>query len=167
MSFPTKLSLSKLFLLALALALAGFLQGTEAVRFFGLKPNLVLAFLIAASFVVGRVSRYLLLVAVGLSALRFTSPFALELALVGAIALLAFVLRVRLPGQAWVNNLTLLVLGTLLFYAVVDRAMLLGEPATVAGEVVYNGCVGTIAFFLLRRLFPREHEAKFRNSSRI
>lgn len=152
----------KLLLLALALALAGLLQGTEAVRLWGLKPNLVLALLVAASFFVARLPEYLVLVAVGLSALRFSNLFSPELLAVAASSLLAFLAGARLPGKPWVNNLALIAAGQLLFYALAARGFF-GAPLTMLQEFVYNGVVGAAAFLILRRLFPAEHEAKFRD----
>jgi hypothetical protein len=125
-----------LFLLTIFLAL---LQNTNLLIFYGIKPNLVLVFLIALSFFITDIFIYLYFVLVGVIFLGF------EQLAIALPAILSFAVGRRLHWQPFFNNLLLVSAGTIVFY------LLVGWSSVVLGEIIYNLVVGSAFFALIEK----------------
>lgn len=140
----------------------GFLQSTEVLSLFHVKPNAVLVLLITASFFITRFFPYLLAVFFGILALRTTTLFDVALGIIAFSAIVSYFVGGRLPGRPAANNILLILVGTLLFYAVVDSSFILAHPMVLLAELLYNGFMGTIFFIVGKALFLKEYEEKIR-----
>ncbi len=136
----------KFFGVLLLLLLAGLLQNTEALSFFGIKPNLLLAMTIAASFFVSEMALYLFLVVAAVFLLKFSGGVELESLVFALAAVSAAWLGGRLHWRPDFNNLVLVAGGTLLFYLIADASYLVASWPQVLLELVYNLAVGMVLF---------------------
>ncbi len=144
-------------------ALLGILQNTELVTIFGVKPNLVLAFLIALAFSLRDFWRYLAVLLTAVLFLQYQHSFDLGVVLLAAIALAIFLFTERFPARTFVNVAIAVSGGTLAFYALVQFPFLLREPLTVFLELVYNVVGGIFFYGIIHFLFS--YEKAFRASS--
>ncbi len=94
------------------------LSGLQAfgLSVFDTKPNLALVAVIAASFFVANVWQGLLLVALAAFILKFAPGFEQELLIFSLIGAAGVIIRNHLPWHHFLNNLFLIILGTLIFY---------------------------------------------------
>ena len=141
-------------------AAAGFFQNTNLVNVGDVKPNLTLVVLIALSFFMTNFFYYLFLVLVAGIFLKFEAAFELNNLIFTFIIFAVYWLERKLPGRPFLNNIMLIAVSTLIFYALADFAFLNSYPLTVFKEVVYNIILGILVFLISRRsLF---HEKGFR-----
>lgn len=147
----------KRFILAVGLLLlAGLIQNTGFFSVFGIKPNLMLAVLVAASFFAESFLIFLFLVAESLLFLRFGSGFQLELLVwTFLMSVVYFVGRV-LPWRRSVNNLVLISVVTILFYLIVEFSYLAVAPLAVLGEIFYTSIFGFLIYDLFKQLGDNE-----------
>lgn len=143
-------------------AVAGFLQNTNLVNLGDIKPNLTLVVLIALSFFMTNFFYYLILVLVAGIFLKFEAVFELNNLAFTLILFAVYWLERKLPGRPFLNNVLLIAVSTLVFYALVDFTFLNSYPLTVFKEMVYNIILGILVFFISRRFLF--HEKGFRAS---
>ncbi len=145
------------FLLALLLVvLAGLIQNTGLFLVFGVKPDLLLAVLVAASFFLESFWAHLLLLALSVLLLRFESGFRPELLVFAFLAASVFLVSRRLPWRRSVSNFILIVAGVVIFYALADTAYLFNNIISVAAEIIYTGVFGVLFYDLFRQLGNNE-----------
>lgn len=152
----------KFLVLALVAAMVGLLQSTELFAWHGVKLNIVLAFLVSASFFVRSFRSYALLVIVGMLALRFSHLFARELVVLALLLMISFIVSARLPGRPFINNLFLIAVTTSFFYALLDRESFRKMPDVILIESLYNMGAGMVLFGLGKLWYIREYEEKLK-----
>ncbi len=147
----------KKFVLALTLiVVSGLIQNTGFFLAFGIKPNLLLAVLVAASFFMESFAAYLGLLAGALFFLRFESGFRPELLAFAVLAVSVFLVNRLLPWRQSVNNLVLAALFVILFYALADISYLWTNLAAVVGEIIYTSIFSILFYDLFRQLSDNE-----------
>lgn len=146
----------KIFLALTLVLVAGLLQNSGFFSVFGIQPNLLWAVLVAASFFIESFPAYLLLLATSIVLLRFESGFRPELLVFGFLAVSVFLTNRRLPWRRSVNNLALISVGVVLFYAIVDAAYLFGNLLPVAVEIVFTAIFGILFYDLFRQFGDNE-----------
>ncbi len=145
------------FLLAIALVVfAGLIQNTGLFLIFGIRPNLLLALLVACSFFMESFAAYLGVLLGAIFFLRFESGFRPELLIFAVLAVSVFLVGRLLPWRQSVNNLVLTVIFVVLFYALADISYLWTGALAVAGEIVYTSIFGILFYDLFRQLVDNE-----------
>ncbi|MDO8466902.1 MAG: hypothetical protein Q7S83_02050 [bacterium] len=143
-------------LAATLVPLAGLLQNTGLFSVLGIKPNLLLAVLVAASFFVTSFPVFIFLVVESILFLRFESGFQLDLLIwVFLLAIFYFIGRV-LPWRQSVNNLALAASAIIIFYLIADFGYLIGAPLAVGMEIFYTSIFSLLFYDLLRQLGDNE-----------
>ncbi len=132
------------------LFVAALFQGTALLTIAGVKPNIVLVFLVALAFAASNFTIYFFFVLGGIFFLRFSPAFEVSLLALGAICLFVFIIKERLPWQEFVNCLICIAFATITFYLFLDTSFIGREPLTVLAEVAYNMAIGTAAFSFVR-----------------
>lgn len=146
----------RLIVAVILILVAGVLQNTSLLELGGVRPNVALAVLITLTIFINETLSYLVLVLLAGILLRFESGFELVNLVFAGVALLVFFLHRRLPGRAFLSNLILIALGTLIFHSLADWRFVLLEPLTVFGEMVYNIILGAGLFLLSQRFIGYE-----------
>lgn len=136
--------------------LAGLIQNTNALTFWGVKPNLTLVLLITLTFFLGETISYLLLLFLVVVILKRGGGFDAGVLALTVLALASFWFSRKLPGQAFLNNIFLLAAGTLAFYLLTDFRFLGSDFLAVLEEMVYNVILGIVIFFLGARFLKNE-----------
>lgn len=135
------------FVSVLLIVVLSFLQAA-GFSIFGVKPNLALMAVIAASFFIADIWEGFLLVLISALILKFGPAVGnkdvLIFSLLGALAVL---LRNRLPWQATINFLVLIILGAFCFYLILSPSLFLSS--ILLKEIVYNVISGMLVFALL------------------
>ena len=126
--------------------LAGLLQQTNVFGIFGVKPNLLLAILIPATFFLDQMLMVVGLLAIALLVSDFRAGFAEESASLALLILAAPLLGRRLPWNPFVNNIILVAGFTLIFYLLTGPGYIFGAPLRILWEIVYNCLFATLFF---------------------
>jgi hypothetical protein len=142
------MNLYKYIFLVLLVILVGILQSTTVLNLYGIKPNLLLIVLIAASFFVSDTLIYLSLVFLGMIMLSFKGGFELEQLVLGILSIASFFAGQRLHWQPFLMNLFFIGIGTIIFYFMISPAFIFNNSLLVSGEVIYNLALSAIFFKL-------------------
>lgn len=134
--------------LFLAVFVSGLLQSTDILNIYGIKPNIVLAVLIAASFFLTNFLIYFSLILLAIITLLFQGGLQSEQLILGILASAAFLAEKKLHWWPILNNLVLIGMGTVIFYLLSSPAFLIGNPLLVLGELTYNLVLGSLFFKL-------------------
>ena len=138
------------------LFLSVLVHGSSAFSFFGIRPNLPFAFLVAYAFFAGDFVLYLGFVLIGAALIGIAPGFSFpELGLVLVLASLFF-LRDRLPVHPAAGSALAGALGTFVWYLIVDPGLIRVDGIAVASEMVYNGVLAALCFFALRLMFRHD-----------
>lgn len=138
-------------LLTAAVVALSLLQRLPLLAFFGIKPNLVLAFFTALGVGGEHFLPYGLLLILSAVLLRPYSYFdGPTLTLVGLLVA-SFWLAKILPAKALVNLAVLIGVLTVAFYLMVSFNFFTAHPAAIVGEAVVNITVGMAFYQALRR----------------
>ena len=137
---------SRQVILFLTVFVSGLLQNTNILNVYGIKPNITLAVLIAASFFLADFLVYLAAVLFVIVILIFQGSFQAEQLILGLLAIAAFFAEKQLHWRPILGNLVLIGAGTVIFYLLSSPAFLIGNPALVLGELAYNLFLGIIFF---------------------
>jgi len=105
----------RLLSLVLLICLLSFIQSL-GFSIFGVKLNLALAAVIAASFFVANLWEGLLLVVLAALILKFAPGFESEILIFSLIGAGAILIKKYLPWHYFFSNLILIILGTFIFY---------------------------------------------------
>ena len=146
-----RIDLGRFFIFVLLVVVFAFLQG-EDIIFFKVKPNLVLAALVAFSFLIPDFISYLLLVLIGITVLKFQPGFSLDTLFLGIITTLHWFLMKFMSGRESVNLLIAVTMVTLVFYLVLQPSFIYQQPIILITEIFYNIAVA----FFLRYFFKDE-----------
>lgn len=140
----------KLFFLIILVGSLALLQAWD-FTILGVKPNFALPAVVAASFFVANIWESFLLVALSVFILKFAPGFESEIVLLGFIEFASVAGSKYLPWHNFLNNLFLVVAGTLIFYALLGKELLVS--IVLLKELLSNIAVGTIIFALLTNLW--------------
>lgn len=143
-------------LVSLLILSSGLVQNTGLFSIFGIKPNLLLAVLIAGSFFIDSLPVFWVLLLESVIFLRFESGFQLELLVWVALLCAAYFAERAFPWRRSVNNLVLIATVTALFYLITDIDYLVGVPLAVLGEVFYTSIFGVLFYDIFRQLGDNE-----------
>ena len=145
----------RFFLLGALFFAVAALQQTPLVAAFGIKPNLVLAFLVALAFVVRRGAAYavFLLFAVAVL-LRQGTPVLAVLALC-LIALATFFCKRIVPWQTRLAAVVCASSATVFFYLITGASFVLAHPGVVGAELVYTGVMSWLGLLLFERILRK------------
>ena len=136
----------KFFTLILLVGLLTFFQ-VLGFSVFGVKPNLALAVVIAASFFIASFWEGFLLVALAALILKFSPGFTAEILVFALIGVGALIVKNYFPWRNFLNNLFLVVAGTFIFYLILSPDLILS--AIFAKELFLNLVAGISIFALL------------------
>lgn len=144
----------------LVVGLAALFQVSPVFELDGLRPNLVLAALVAFSFFLRESVAYLTAVFLALIVLRFRPEAELTALAMTLVAIAAFFAHNLIPGKPFINNIIIVALGTPLFYLIAESSFLLSGTITVLQEMVYNVFMGAVFFLIAHRLLGYEEELR-------
>ncbi len=133
-------------ILVLLVIAVGAMQSTGFLNIFGVKPNALLALLVAASFFVENLGLYFFLILLADAFLKTFSILEPELIIFSGLALAAVWLGRHLRWRPVFNNLILVGASTILFYLAASPRFLLTDWKIVLGEMVYNLALGALFF---------------------
>lgn len=140
------------FILATSLiVILGLLQNTDLLMIAGVKPNLLLAALIAIAFFVEDVwlfSFFILLSDILLKVRGFLVP---EILVFTLLAMTAAWAAARWHTQPILNNAFLIAIFTVLFYVLTSPSYLVAHFGLLVIELIYNLVIGVIVFNLFNQ----------------
>ena len=140
------MSFWKFLLVLLIILLAGLLQNTDFLTVAGVKPNLLLAVLIAASFFIEEAAIYILLVLISAILLKFNAGLEPESVAFALVALAGGLIGKRLSWLPIFNNLALVGAGTIIFYVLTAPAYFVSNFTGFGIELIYNLALSIILF---------------------
>ncbi len=130
---------------------AGLIQNTGFLVFYGIKPNLLLVALIALSFFLTDLFIYAGFIMLAIILLTISGGCCLDSTVFAAIVFAAPFIGRRLHWQPLLNNLLLVGAGTFLFYLSASPVFLITNWMLVIGELIYNLVMGWILFEVFER----------------
>jgi len=133
------------------IAISAFIQTTELIPIFGIKPNLVFVSLITLIPVTPHFFGYALLTCFGAALLRFSPGVEREIIVLVLLALTLFLLKKVLPGNHFLNMFFLVSIGTALFYLIADVGFLLHNPLIILFEIAYNAVIGILFYIVVEK----------------
>ena len=136
----------KFFILVLLVIAVGLAQSAGFLNILNVKPNALLALLIAASFFVENAGLYLFLVLLADAFLKSHTVLEPELLIFSGLAVAGYWLGRHLRWWPVLNNLILVAASTVLFYLIAGPGFILASWNIVLGEVIYNMVLGAILF---------------------
>ncbi len=143
----------RLFFLVLLVSLLALLQSL-GFSLLGIKPDLALLAVIAASFFVEDLLEGLFLVALSALILKFSPGFGKEILLFSLIGAASVITRIYLPWRHFIVNLILIAAGTLTFYLVLAPNLILG--GMFLKELTLNLSFGALIFALFSALWQNK-----------
>lgn len=141
----------KKFFLAFGLAAVVLFLQIELSYFLSFRPNLILAFLIAASFFYN-LGEILALALFSIFMLNWQPSLSFEILIILVFPVLAFYLRRVFPWQNWLNNLVLIFIGLVIFYLAVNPFVFSFDNLKFQGEIIASLISGSINFAVFRRI---------------
>ena len=138
------------------------IQTTTIIMPFGVKPNFILTALTALSFFVSSFTLFMVFVLGSLFIAQFYPYFEASILLLGLWSIIIFFMGHRLAGKPFFNNLFIIIVATIVFYAVIDFGFLRNSAGTVFLEIVCNVILGSVLFWIFKALFRENHEKKSR-----
>ena len=140
MNFP------RFFLVLASIVLLGLLQSTSLLAVGGVKPNVLLMFLIALAFFVSDIWQYSFFILVAGVLLKTQGSFAPELLVFTVLALLAAWVAGTWHTLPVLNNIVLAGVATILFHLAVGLSYLVSHPGQLGIELVYNLVISALLF---------------------
>lgn len=135
-------------LIAIGLA---FLQILDKA-FFGVKPNLVLAMVVASSFFLAEIWEGLFLAALLSFILKFSAFSNLEILIFFLISGFIFLVNKYLPWEPAISNNLFLIFFTLAFYLILMPREIISWVFLL--ELVYNLIAGNILYLIFLKIKP-------------
>ena len=131
-------------LAAVAVFLAGVLQNTGVFSVAGVRPNFILAAVIASAFFVREWVPYLVLLLMAGVLLRFAPGFDAGAIAVVGFGAAAFFAQPWLPGRPVVASTMVIAVATAAVYAIVDPAFAAANAGVLAIEAACNVLIGAV-----------------------
>ncbi len=135
------------------IAAISLLQSLNLISFAGIKPNLILVFLIISIFSVKDFWQYIVLVIISLFFLNYFSIFSKELIIFGAIMILAYYSKILFSEHAFFSILLLILFLTPVFYLLIDPLFIFNNFNVFIKELIFNFIAGLIFSFLIKNPF--------------
>jgi hypothetical protein len=134
-------------ILIILVILSAFLQSFFGFSIFGVKPNLALVVVVAASFFVAGILEGFLLAALAALILKFAPAAGTEILAFSLIAAGAVIVKNHLPWRNFLNFLFLIIAGTLSFYFFLSPKLIVSF--LFAKELFLNAFFGILVFAFL------------------
>lgn len=150
--------MKRIILAVLLVVAAGLLQNTGLFSVWGVKPNLLLAVMIAVSLFIDSFPWYLLLVVLSVILSRFEAGFRPELLVFSFLLIAAYGVRRLLPWRPSVANCFLVAVSVILFYLLADAPYLFGAPLVVVWEIIYSTLFCVLVYDIFRQLGDNEDQ---------
>ncbi len=144
--FPKKI------ILITAVIILGLLQHLDIFNIFGVKPNLIFAFLLAVCFFEVGFLFYLILVGMAYLLLRLNFYFDLSVSALCLLLIFGYGLAKIFPWQQIVNLMFLLIMLNVAFYLTLSPQFLINNTSLLMGEILYNLVLGSIFYSSFRKL---------------
>ena len=138
--------ISKFITPILLVTMAAFLQQTNFLLIYNVKPNLVLVIIIVMAFFIEFLWYYLLLMLIGLSLIRTSPGFEKEIIVLGFLLLVIFPTKKILPWKPQISIALLTIIATILFYLFSSENIIIKSPALAVTEIFYNVIFGLIIY---------------------
>lgn len=144
-------SLPRFLIFALLVVALAFIQ-SNPLFIFGVKPNLVLAGLLALAFLAPSFLYYVFLVLIAVVVLRWR-PVIWEPAVLAtaALGLGCWWIRRWLTARDSLNLLGMSLAATVIFYIIVDPSFAYRAWISVLAEAIYNSAAALILFYIFRK----------------
>lgn len=149
---PLSLLNKKGFVAGVVFILAALLTQARSLQIFGLNPNLFLAVLAAWVFFMDKLGRYIFLSALGAVVLKTYPAFEWPSLVFMILPAIFFGLKLVSPLHPLPTVLVLAVLGTIIFYAVINYGFLANDLFEVTVEGGLNAVWAGLIFGFLKRL---------------
>jgi len=137
--------------------IASVLQRAPNLLWFGIRPNITLALLVALSFFIDDFYLFLGLSLIASALVNPASGFSLEEIVSVLVLIAAFFLRARLPFGPATSALLLAAGATFAFYLAVQISFITSDFIAVFFEMLYNALLAAFIYFLMHRI-PRYGE---------
>ena len=147
------MDLSKKIILITAAILLGLLQHLPILNIFGVKPNLLFAFLLAVCFFEINFLFYLILVLISYLLLRLNFNIDIPTLVLSVLLILGYWLAKIFPWQQIFNLIFLIILLNIVFYLIVSFQFVIDNSSLLIGEILYNLVLGSIFYSLGKNLF--------------
>lgn len=134
------------------IAIIGLLQSLSLIAFNGIKPNLVLVFLVVSIFSVKNLWQYAVLILISLFFLSY-GILSKELAIFAGIMFLAYYFKGLLSEHAFFSVLLLIGILTFAFYIISDPSFIFAHFGVFMKELFFNAIAGLVFGFLLKNPF--------------
>lgn len=129
----------------------GLIQSFSLVSFYGIRPDFSLSLLTVLLFSVENFWQYLILVLTAIVSLKYSNFITEELAVFGAIMLLAFYFKKYLAEHEFVAIFLATAIITIIFYATVDPGFIVNNSGSFLLELAYNVLASIIFWIILDR----------------
>lgn len=146
MDFPKKI------ILIAATVILGLLQHLPIFNIFGIRPNLLLIFLLAVCFFEINFLFYLILVLISYLLLRLNFNIDIPTLTLSALLILGYWLAKIFPWQQIFNLMFLIILLNIAFYSIISPQFIMNNTSLLMGEILYNLVLGSIFYSLFSKL---------------
>jgi len=160
---------TKTFLIAFLFAfITGILAQGEAIRFWGVKANILLALFAVLACMVPKRTDGMSIVLIGCVFLGWGAVAPLQVWALLAFGIIFFFVRDRLPGTPILNMFILLASGAILFASVIPPFLMFRAPTLFFREFILTLFAGGVIYFLFSSLVaPYHNEPGSENSIRL
>ncbi len=128
---------SKVAILAVLVFAFAILQ-TSGFVVFGIKPNLVLAALVAFAFIAADLVSFTILILAAVIGLRWLTGWDSAILVLSVVSFAVWLFVHLFPGKEILNLAIAVAAATVIFYLILDPFFILQETAGLAAELVYN-----------------------------
>ena len=134
------------------LFLSASLQGASNLSWFGVRPDVPLAFLVALAFVMEDFFIYVGLVLIAGALVGPVPGFSIEELVFILVLVAVFFLRERLPIRSLFATASSAAGATLVFYLAVDASFLTADSVAVFFEMIYNALLAALFYGIVSRI---------------
>lgn len=146
---------NNIFIFAIAIAIATFIQELRLLEIWGVNPNLALITLSISAFLVGDIMVYGFLAFWGAIFIKIGPYTEVTTLAFLIVAIFLWIAKNAGPWSADVGFLVALFTATTIFYAIVDYRFILDHSNLFLGEMIYNLLLGA-ATWMVAPLFSHE-----------
>ncbi|MDD5431097.1 MAG: hypothetical protein PHP03_02645 [Candidatus Pacebacteria bacterium] len=131
------------------------LQSAPVASVYGIKPNLVMIFLLVESIFMGNFPKYAALSVLGTVFLRFTSGLERESVVLFFLLIAAFIFKKYFIKKTLLSAVCLAGFSTLIFYLIADINFIIESPLLFVQETVYNVFIGIIFYYIIKTAYEK------------
>lgn len=148
----------------LLVAVAAWLQNTEMLTLYGVKPNLALVLLIILAGITSSLVFFSSLVIVSVLVLQNVFFVSWPTIVFILLTFLIFFLLKRLPWRTTINIFTTIVLFSVIFLILVEPLFVINNVRVIIQELIYNVILGIILYSALFYFFKQQYLSPIRSS---